>query len=58
MAVFGRQLQFFGLVMLPLAIALQLAEKLTVGQMLVMATMGFAAFWMAGLWKATHGVEQ
>ena len=46
MAVFGRQLQFFGLVMLPLAIALQLAEKLTVGQMLVMATMGFAAFWI------------
>jgi hypothetical protein len=46
MAVFGRQLQFFGLVMLPLAIALQLAEKLTVGQMLVMATMGFSAFWI------------
>jgi hypothetical protein len=46
MATFGRQLQFFGLAVLPLAMVLQLAEKLTVGQMIVMATMGFSAFWI------------
>jgi hypothetical protein len=46
MATFGRQLQFFGLAVLPLAMVLQLADKLSVGQMLVMATMGFSAFWI------------
>jgi hypothetical protein len=30
----------------PLAMVLQLAEKITVGQMIVMATMGFSAFWI------------
>jgi hypothetical protein len=46
MATIGRQLQFFGLAVLPLAMVLQLAEKITVGQMIVMATMGFSAFWI------------
>jgi hypothetical protein len=46
MATFGRQLQFIGLAVLPLAMVLQLADILSVGQMLVMATMGFSAFWI------------
>lgn len=42
----GRLLQFVGLFGLPMAILLQLQEQLSLGQMLVMAVAGLAAFWL------------
>jgi hypothetical protein len=49
MKALGRLLQFAGLAMLPLAILLQLPRAISLGQMLVMAAAGFAAFWIGRL---------
>jgi hypothetical protein len=42
----GRALQFIGLGLLPLGMAVQLAGGLSLGQMLVMAVLGVSAFWV------------
>ena len=46
MAIFGRQLQVLGLVVLPLAILLQVSNSISVSLMLGLAVMGFALFWI------------
>lgn len=42
----GRGLQLLALVALPLAMALQIANQLSLGQMLMVMVSGAAAFWL------------
>jgi hypothetical protein len=50
----GRFLQLIGMVLLPIAIAGQIAEALTLGQMLTWASVG-VVFFMVGYWMQQSG---
>jgi hypothetical protein len=51
----GRLLQFLGLVLLPVAIAGQAAESLTLGQMLTWASVGIVLFMAGGMLQQAAG---